>query len=35
MYTRDLGRAWRAAEALECGLIGVNEGIISSEVTTL
>lgn len=27
--TRDLGRAWRVAEGLECGLVGVNEGAIS------
>ena len=27
--TQDLGRAWRVSEALEYGLIGVNEGIIS------
>jgi succinate-semialdehyde dehydrogenase / glutarate-semialdehyde dehydrogenase len=31
-YTRDLSRAWRVAEALEYGMIGVNEGIISSEL---
>eukprot|EP01137_Pigoraptor_chileana_P011116 Opistho-2@61493 len=31
VYTRDLGRAWRMAEALEFGMIGLNEGIISSE----
>jgi succinate-semialdehyde dehydrogenase/glutarate-semialdehyde dehydrogenase len=31
-YARDLGRVWRVAEALECGIIGINEGIISSEV---
>jgi succinate-semialdehyde dehydrogenase/glutarate-semialdehyde dehydrogenase len=31
-YTRDLGRAWRVAEALEYGMVGVNEGIISNEV---
>lgn len=31
-YTRDLARAWRVAEALEYGMIGVNEGIISSEL---
>jgi succinate-semialdehyde dehydrogenase / glutarate-semialdehyde dehydrogenase len=31
-YTRDIGRAWRVAEALECGIVGVNEGIISTEV---
>ncbi len=31
-YTRDLGRAWRVAEALEFGIVGINEGIISTEV---
>jgi succinate-semialdehyde dehydrogenase/glutarate-semialdehyde dehydrogenase len=31
-YSRDIGRVWRVAEALECGIIGINEGIISSEV---
>jgi succinate-semialdehyde dehydrogenase/glutarate-semialdehyde dehydrogenase len=31
-YSRDLGRVWRVAEALECGIIGINEGIISNEV---
>lgn len=31
-YTRDLGRAWRVAEALEYGMVGVNEGVISTEV---
>ena len=31
-YARDVGRVWRVAEALECGIIGINEGIISSEV---
>jgi succinate-semialdehyde dehydrogenase/glutarate-semialdehyde dehydrogenase len=31
-YTRDLARAWRVAEALEYGMVGVNEGIISSEM---
>ena len=30
-YSRDIGRCWRVAEALECGLVGINEGIISSE----
>jgi succinate-semialdehyde dehydrogenase/glutarate-semialdehyde dehydrogenase len=30
-YSRDLGRIWRVAEALECGMVGINEGIISSE----
>lgn len=32
VYTRDLGRAWRVSEALEYGMVGVNEGIISTEV---
>jgi succinate-semialdehyde dehydrogenase/glutarate-semialdehyde dehydrogenase len=31
-YARDLGRVWRVAEALEYGMVGVNEGVISTEV---
>jgi succinate-semialdehyde dehydrogenase/glutarate-semialdehyde dehydrogenase len=31
-YTRDLARAWRVAEALEVGMIGINTGLISTEV---
>jgi succinate-semialdehyde dehydrogenase/glutarate-semialdehyde dehydrogenase len=31
-YSRDIGRVWRVAEALESGIVGVNEGIISTEV---
>jgi succinate-semialdehyde dehydrogenase / glutarate-semialdehyde dehydrogenase len=31
-YTRDLARAWRVAEALEYGIVGINEGIISTEM---
>ncbi len=31
-YTRDIGRIWRVSEALEYGIIGVNEGIVSTEV---
>jgi len=31
-YSRDIGRIWRAAEALEYGIVGINEGIISTEV---
>jgi succinate-semialdehyde dehydrogenase/glutarate-semialdehyde dehydrogenase len=31
-YSRDIGRIWRVAEALECGIVGINEGIISTEV---
>ena len=30
-YSRDIARCWRVAEALECGMVGINEGIISSE----
>ncbi len=31
-YARDVGRIWRVAEGLEYGMVGVNEGIISTEV---
>ncbi|MFQ5971515.1 MAG: NADP-dependent succinate-semialdehyde dehydrogenase [Alphaproteobacteria bacterium] len=31
-YTRDVGRAWRVGEALEYGLVGVNAGVISTEI---
>ncbi|WP_208353322.1 NAD-dependent succinate-semialdehyde dehydrogenase [Pseudaestuariivita rosea] len=31
-YARDLGRVWRVAEAMETGIVGVNTGIISTEV---
>ena len=31
-YARDIGRIFRVAEALESGIVGVNEGIISTEV---
>jgi len=31
-YTRDIGRVWRVGEALEYGIVGINEGIISTEV---
>jgi succinate-semialdehyde dehydrogenase/glutarate-semialdehyde dehydrogenase len=31
-YSRDVSRVWRVAEALECGIVGINEGIISTEV---
>lgn len=31
-YSRDIGRIWRVAEALEYGIVGINEGIISTEV---
>ena len=29
-YTRDIGRVWRVAEGLEYGIVGINEGIIST-----
>ncbi|MDX1366064.1 NAD-dependent succinate-semialdehyde dehydrogenase [Pseudomonas sp.] len=32
IYTQNLGRAWRVSEALEYGMVGVNEGLISTEV---
>ena len=31
-YANDLGRVWRVSEGLEYGMIGVNEGVISTEV---
>jgi succinate-semialdehyde dehydrogenase/glutarate-semialdehyde dehydrogenase len=31
-YARDLGRVWRVAEALETGMVGINSGLISSEL---
>lgn len=31
-YTRDIGRVWRVSEALDYGIVGVNEGIISNEM---
>jgi len=31
-YTSNYERSWRVAEALECGIVGLNEGIISTEV---
>ncbi len=31
-YSRDIGRVWRVAEALEYGMVGVNTGAISNEV---
>jgi len=32
LYSRDLGRVWRVGEALEYGIVGVNTGLISTEV---
>jgi succinate-semialdehyde dehydrogenase/glutarate-semialdehyde dehydrogenase len=31
-FTRDLARSWRVAEALEYGIVGVNEGVTSTEI---
>jgi succinate-semialdehyde dehydrogenase/glutarate-semialdehyde dehydrogenase len=31
-YSRDIGRIWRVAEALEYGMVGINTGLISNEV---
>ena len=31
-YTRDLGRTWRVADALEYGIVGINTGFVSTEV---
>jgi succinate-semialdehyde dehydrogenase / glutarate-semialdehyde dehydrogenase len=31
-YSRDVGRIWRTAEGLECGMVGINTGLISNEV---
>lgn len=31
-YARDIGRVWRVADALEAGIVGINEGLISTEV---
>ncbi len=31
-YSRDIGRIWRVSEALEYGIVGINTGLISTEV---
>ncbi|MDX7992821.1 NAD-dependent succinate-semialdehyde dehydrogenase [Xenorhabdus littoralis] len=31
-YSRDIGRIYRVAEALESGMVGINEGLISNEI---
>ncbi len=31
-YARDIGRIWRVGEGIESGIIGINTGIISTEV---
>lgn len=35
VYTKDLGRAWRVGEALDFGMIGINEGLISNPAAPL
>ncbi len=32
IYTRDLARSWRVSEAVEYGIVGLNTGLISTEV---
>lgn len=32
-YSRDIARVWRVADALESGIVGINEGVLSAEVT--
>ena len=34
-YTRDLNRAWRVAEALDYGVVGINEAVLSSEAVPI
>ena len=31
-YARDIGRIWRVSEALEYGIVGINEGLVSNEM---
>ena len=31
-YSRDIGRVWRVAEALAFGIVGINEGVVSTEL---
>ncbi|MEO1204830.1 MAG: NAD-dependent succinate-semialdehyde dehydrogenase [Pseudomonadota bacterium] len=31
-FARDIGRVWRVAEALEYGMVGINEGVVSTEM---
>ena len=32
VYTRDIARSWRVLEALECGIVGINTGLVTTEV---
>jgi len=34
-FSRDVGRCWRVAEAIEAGMVGINEGLISTEVAPI
>lgn len=31
IFSQDLSQVWRVSEQVECGLVGVNEGLVSSE----
>jgi succinate-semialdehyde dehydrogenase/glutarate-semialdehyde dehydrogenase len=31
-YTRDIGRVWRVSEGLEYGMVGINTGLVSTEI---
>ncbi len=33
-YARDFGGIWRVADQLECGILGINEGIVGTEVAS-
>lgn len=35
IFTRSMPRSWRVSEALEYGLVGVNEGLMSTEVGSI
>lgn len=30
MFSREVGQCWRVAESMECGLVGVNVGLVST-----
>jgi len=32
LFTQDLSRAWRVSESIEAGMVGVNEGVLSTAV---
>lgn len=35
IFTNNIQRSWRVTEALEYGMVGVNEGLISTEVSLM